>query len=425
MHLGPYPDLDGYDRAVTLDSAEPLTAYRERFVVEEPDLIYLDGNSLGRLPRSAAEQVAEAVQEQWGRRLIRSWNDSWWDLQLEIGDMLAPILGAAPGQVLISDSTTVNLYKLARAAMRLRPGRSKVLSDDLNFPGDVYVLESAATDEASGSVRLIPSDGVHGPFEDLVAALDDDVALVSVSATAFKSGYTYDFAALADAVHAVGALLLLDLSHAVGVVDQSLDETGVDLAVGCTYKYLNGGPGAPAFLYVRHELQESLGNPIQGWFAHADPFSFDLGFRPTNGVRRYHVGTMPVLSLVGCRAGIEMVAEVGVEAMRRASLSLTTFAEELFDDVLAPRGFEFASPRDPARRGSHLSIAHDRAWQLTQALTNEAEVVPDFRAPRHLRWGFAPLYTTHVEIHTAVHRLARIVDDEQWRAYPESADGVT
>jgi kynureninase len=426
MELGPFVDDPAHDRAVELDAAEPLTQWRDRFVIEDPEMIYLDGNSLGRLPRAAAPAIDDAVHRQWGQRLIRSWNDGWWDLQIEIGDILAPTIGASPGEVIVSDSTSVNLYKLALGALRARPDRTTVVTDDLNFPSDLYILESAAAQCGAGHrVEIVESDGLHGPVEALLAAIDDTTALVSLSATTFKSGYTYDMAAIARAAHDHGALVLWDLSHSAGVIDQGLNATDADLAVGCTYKYLNGGPGSPAFLYVRADLQAGLENPVHGWFAHEDPFAFDLDFRSTDGPRKFHVGTMPMLSLVATRVGAELAAEAGVASMRRASMSLTAWAEQLFDEMLAPLGFEFATPRDPERRGSHVSLAHDRAWQLTQALIDVGQVLPDFRAPNHLRLGFAPVYTTHVEIHTAFRRLAHIVESRIWEGYPETASAVT
>jgi kynureninase len=425
MDLGPFADDPLHRRAVALDAAEPLTGYRSRFVIDDPELVYLDGNSLGRLPRAATAALSDVVEHQWGSRLIRSWNEGWWDLQLEVGDLIAPIVGASPGEVMVSDSTTVNLFKLAAAALAARPDRHTVVTDDLNFPSDLYVLESAASMAGGRRVKVVPSDDVHGPVEAIIDAIDDDTALVSLSATTFKSGFTYDMAEITAAAHRHGALVLWDLSHSAGVIDQGLGAAAVDLAVGCTYKYLNGGPGAPAFLYVRSDLQDQLDNPVHGWFAHADPFAFEERFRPTAGIRRFHVGTVPVLSLAGVATGAAMVAEVGVAAMRRASVSLVGWAEELHDLLLAPLGFELATPREPSRRGSHLSVTHDRAWQITQALIEIGKVLPDFRAPRHLRLGFAPLYTSHVEIHTAFRRIADIVSSGVWQDYPETPAAVT
>lgn len=426
VELGPFSDDPLFAEAQALDDASELAGWRERFRIDDPELIYLDGNSLGRLPVAAVEAVANAVEDQWGRRLIRSWNEGWWDLQLEVGDAIAPVIGARSGEVIVSDSTTVNLYKLAIAALAARPGRSRVVTDDLNFPSDVYVLESAAHHaEGQRAVEIVRSDGVNGPVDALVAALDEDTALLSLSATTFKSGYTYDIAALTAAAHEVGALVLWDLSHSAGAIDQGLAAAAADLAVGCTYKYLNGGPGSPAFVYVRSDLQAVLDSPVHGWFAHDDPFAFDLEFHQTDGMRRFHIGTMPVLSLVGAKAGAELAAQAGSRRLGATSVSLVGWAERLFDQLLAPLGFDFASPRDPMRRGSHVSVGHDNAWQITQALIEEGRVLPDFRAPRHLRLGFAPQYTTHVEIHTAFRRLVEIVNSGVWETYPAVPTEVT
>ncbi len=422
MELGPFPDVTGHDEAVALDADNPLVAHRDSFVVTDPELLYLDGNSLGRLPAEAAELVEDTVRRQWGERLIRSWNEGWWEQQVALGDLLAPVIGAGPGEVIISESTTTNLFKLAVAAMRARPGRSTVVTDDLNFPTDNYALAGAAARE----VRMVgSSDGIHGPTEEILEALDEDVALLSLSHTCFKSGFVYDLPRLTAAAHEVGALVLWDLSHSAGSVPVGLAEHGVDMAVGCTYKHLNGGPGSPAFLYVRRDLQDQLDNPIAGWWGHEDPFAFDLEFRPTEGIRRFHVGTMPMLSLNAIEAGVRQVVDVGIDTIREVSVSLTSFLVEQADEHLAGLGFTVASPRDPAKRGSHVSLAHPDGWPITRALIEEANVLPDFRAPDNLRLGIAPLYVTHVDVHTAVQRIARVVRDNLHEPYRGTTAAVT
>ncbi|MGH3667023.1 MAG: aminotransferase class V-fold PLP-dependent enzyme, partial [Acidimicrobiia bacterium] len=248
IDLGPFPSASGFDAAFELDGSDPLAGFKERYVFSDPDLIYLDGNSLGRLPSAAAPIVEQVVRHEWGDRLIRSWNDGWWDLQLEIGDRLAPIIGAGPGEVIISDSTSVNLYKLATAALRAQPGRDKIISDDSNFPTDVYVLQGVAA-ASRATLEIVATEDAADPMRVLESALDERTAFVSLSHTAFKSGYTYDLAGMTEKVHRLGGLVLWDLSHSVGVVPIHLEEAGADLAVGCTYKYLSGGPGSPAFLY--------------------------------------------------------------------------------------------------------------------------------------------------------------------------------
>ena len=317
----------------------------------------------------------------------------------------------------MSDSTSVNLYKLASAAVAARAGRPRVVTDDLNFPSDVHVLRGVAR-RGGGELDVVASDGVHGPIEAIEAALDERTALLSLSHTVFKSGYTYDLAAMTARAHEVGALVLWALSPSVGAVPVDLGGAGADLAVGCTYKYLNGGPGSPAFLYVRRELQDELANPISAWWGHDDPFGFDLGFAPARGIRRFHTGTMPMLSLVGAEPGIAVVAEAGIAAIRAKSEALVAFAESLWRSKLEPRGIGWASPTDAAHRGSHATLAHPDAWRITQALIEVGRVLPDFRTPDNLRLGFSPLTTSFVEIHTAMERLRRIVDGgvhEQYR----------
>lgn len=428
MDLGPFPDTAGHDRATTLDAADPLAGERDAFVVTDPELVYLDGNSLGRLPTDAPGLVDDVVQRQWGERLIRSWNEGWWELPARLGDLLAPVVGARSGEVLLSESTSTNLFKLAGAALLARPGRSRVLTDDLNFPTDVHVLDGLCRLLGGDRrVEVVASpDGVRGPVEELEAALaEGDVALLSLSHVVYRSGYAYDVARLTEAAHAAGALVLWDCSHSVGSVPVGLAEAGVDLAVGCSYKHLNGGPGAPAWLYVREELQDELSNPITGWFGHAEPFGFDLGFEPARGIRRFAVGTTPVLSMAAAEAGIAQVARVGIDAVRAKSVALSSYLVELADEVLVPLGFELASPREPARRGGQVALRHDDAWPITRALVQDAKVLPDFRAPDVLRLGLAALTTSFLDVHTAVHRIAAVVRDGRHEAYRGTTATVT
>ena len=405
--LGPYPAAEGYDLARRLDADDPLAEYRQRFVHPEPDLIYLDGNSLGMLPKDASTILQEVVDHQWGRRLIRSWEEGWWDLQLQLGDLLAPLLGANPGEVMISDSTSVNLYKLAMAAVAARPDRSKIITDDLNFPTDVYILGGVA--KATGTdLEVLPSDGVHGPVEELTRAIDSETALVALSHTTFKSGYTYDLGYITRIAHDNGAMVLWDCSHSVGAIPIDFETAGVDLAVGCTYKYLNGGPGSPAFVYVRRDLQTRLDNPISAWWGHADPFAFALEFEPVTGIRRFHTGTMPVLSLAALEPGARLVNEAGIEEIRKKSIQMGEFFVQQCQTHLEPLGFRLLSPRDPERRGSHVALGHDQAMHLTKALLHRAKVLADFRTPDSIRLGFSALYNSFVEIHTAVQRTVRV-----------------
>jgi kynureninase len=409
FHLGPFPQAKGFAEALALDRSDPLSGFRERFHLVDADLIYLDGNSLGRLPIALQPLLEKVVAEEWGEGLIRSWNERWWDLQMVLGDRLASLVGAAAGEVIISDSTSVNLYKLAMAALSAGGKRRKTVTDDANFPTDLYVLSGVA-ESMGGSLDVVAVDGAASPVDAIAAAVDEDTALVALSHTTFKSGHTYDLAEVTSLAHRAGALMLWDLSHSVGVVPIDLDGSGTDLAVGCTYKYLNGGPGSPAFLYVRRDLQESLVNPIRGWWGHADPFAFDLEFRPTHGIRKFHTGTMPILSLAAVEAGIDDVEAAGIERIRAKSVSLTDFFIGQWEEHLAELGFGLVTPRDPLMRGSHVSLSHPDAWPIDVALIEIGKVIPDFRAPDNLRFGLAPLYNTHQEAHTAVQRIRAIVD---------------
>jgi kynureninase len=425
IEMGPFPDAPGYDEAAANDQADPLASFRERYLNPDPYLIYLDGNSLGRLPVAALTTIEETTRHQWGDRLIRSWNDGWWDLQLRLGDKLAPLIGAGPGEVIISDSTTVNLYKLALAAMNDAPEeRTRIVTDDLNFPSDLYILAGLA-DQAGGDLVVVPSDGVEAPLEGLAEAIDETTALVSLSHTAFYSGYTYDMAQVTAMAHDAGARILWDCSHSVGALPIDLGACQADLAVGCTYKYLNGGPGAPAFLYVRSDLQGTLQNPIAGWWGHARPFDLDPHYEPVSGIRRFHTGTMPILSLAATEAGLDDVLDAGIEAIRAKSLALSEYLIGRVREHLTPLGFRFASPLDPNRRGSHVSISHEEAWPINLALIERANLIPDFRAPDSIRLGLSPLYTSFVDLHTAVQRIGAIVTSGAYDEYANVTATVT
>jgi len=423
--LGPYRDIPGYDEAVARDEQDPLSHHRDRYVRPDPDLIYLDGNSLGRLPAKAVDIVTDTVSRQWGDRLIRSWNDGWWDLQLRLGDKLAPLLGARPGEVIISDSTTVNLYKLALAAVAAAPAsRDMIVTDDLNFPSDVYILDAVAK-RTGRNLDIVVSNGVDGPVGDLAATIDEKTALVSLSHTVFQSGYTYDLAEITSLAHEVGALVLWDCSHSVGAVPIDLAAANVDLAVGCTYKHLNGGPGSPAFLYVREDLQNALENPIAGWWSHAAPFDLDLVYRPVSGIRRFHTGTMPILSLAAIEAGLDGVLEATVPAVREKSLAQGAYLVDQVTTHLRPLGFDLASPTDPERRGAHISVRHPAAWPINLALIDRAKVIPDFRAPDTIRLGLSALYTRFVDIHTAVQRTVQVVAGREYEDFGDVVATVT
>ncbi len=393
--------------AEALDRGDPLAGFRDRFVFDEPALIYADGNSLGRLPRETVERLRARVEE-WGSRLVGAWPD-WIDLPLEVGDLLAGgVLGARAGEVLVSDSTSVNLYKLAAAALELRPG--VIVTDAANFPTDRYVLAGL------GEVVRFESDSIEGPTkEDVARALEGwDVSLVSLSHVAYRSGALADLGAITELAHEADALVLWDLSHSAGAVPIELDASGADLAVGCTYKYLNAGPGAPAFLYVRRELQSALRSPIWGWFGQRDQFAMGPSYDPVPGIGRFLAGTPPILDLTAVEVGAALVAEAGIPALRDKSAALTDLAVQEHDDRLARLGFALGSPREAARRGAHVSVRHPDAWRICRAAIERAALVPDFRAPDSIRLGFPPLYTRFVDVWDAVDRLAQLVESGEY-----------
>jgi kynureninase len=417
----------GLEYACWLDAEDELAQFREEFVLAEPDLIYLDGNSLGRLPQKTAERLGATVANEWGRDLIRGWNAGWYDAPSRIGDRIGRLVGASNGQVVVSDSTSVNLFKLVMAALSLQPGRERIVSDVLNFPSDLYVLQGSI--HLLGNqhrLHLIPSgDGITVDQPALLRAIDERTALVTLSHVTFKSGFLHDAAAVTERAREVGALVLWDLSHSVGVVPIDLDGWGADLAVGCCYKYLNGGPGAPAFLYVRRELQERASSPIWGWFGQRAPFGFDLDYEPTEGVSRFLVGTPPILSLMALEPALELTLEAGIERIRQKSVSLTSYLVYLVDTVLAPLGFRLGSPRNAARRGSHVSIRHPEGYRINRALIEEMQVLPDFREPDNIRLGLAPLYTSFSEVWEAVDRVRRVVTEERYLQYRQDRLHVT
>ncbi len=407
------------DRALALDAADPLAAFRERVVVADPDLLYLDGNSLGRLPHATADRLRTHVEQEWGDRLVRGWPD-WIDLPGVVGDELgAALLGVGAGQTLVCDTTSTNLFKLAVAALR-STGRTVVVTDDDNFPSDRHVLSGVA-DLLGGELRLVHSDLDGGvSLAALDEALGDDVGLVSLSHTAYRSGALAPVAEVDALAHAVGALTLWDLSHSVGAVP--CDLSTADLAVGCTYKYVNAGPGAPAWLWVREGLE--LANPVQGWFGAADPFAMDDPWAPAPGVRRFLTGTPPVGGLLAVQEGVRLLAEAGLLRLREKGRALTSYLVELADDWLAPHGVRVASPRDPDRRGSHVVLEHPEAWQLTQELSARG-VVGDYRVPDRVRLGPAPLYTRFVDVHDALVVVREVLETGAHLSRPAAPARVT
>ncbi|MCQ1953399.1 kynureninase [Arthrobacter sp. zg-Y238] len=397
--------------AKELDAADPLAGYRNRFLPAEGVHAYLDGNSLGRPLRATAENLQDFVSRQWGGRLIRGWDEEWLELPGRIGDALGEVaLGAAPGQCIVADSTTVLLYKLARAAVAARPGRTEILLDADNFPTDRYVLEGVAR-ECGLTLRWASADYAGGVSAEAVAdAVGPQTALAVFSHVAYRSGYLADSAAINKIVHDAGGLVLWDLCHSVGAVPAELDAEGADYAVGCSYKYLNGGPGAPAWAYVAARHQADFSQPIQGWLGSSDPFGMAQGYVPAEGIRRLVSGTPPILGMLAMQDMIALLREAGMEAVRAKSQALTEYAVTAVDALLAPRGVVLASPRDPERRGSHITIDHPKFKAVTAALWEQG-IIPDYRNPDGIRLGLSPLSTSFVETFTGIEAvLAKLQD---------------
>jgi kynureninase len=427
------------DFAKQLDQQDSLASYREQFVASDPDMIYLDGNSLGRLPRSVIERMKKAVEQEWGADLIRGWNKGWWESPARIGNKIGSLIGAAKGQVVVGDQTSVNLFKLAAAALRLQPQKKRIITDTFNFPSDLYILQgidqllppspSGRGVRGEGNheiIRIGASDNDITPdLAGLEAVINADTALVTLSHVTFKSGYLYDMAHITKLAHQKGALVLWDLSHSVGAVPIELDNCDVDFAIGCTYKYLNGGPGAPAFLYVNRRIQNDVTSPIWGWWGQKDPFEFDLNYQPAPGVQRFLVGTAPMLSTIAMEEALTPMLEAGMAALRLKSILMTDYASYLTDHLLAPLGFSLGSPRDSARRGSHISIRHEEGYRINRAMIEEMNVIPDFRAPDNIRLGFAPLYTSFTDIWEGFDRIRRVMEEKRYENYPKQKLTVT
>lgn len=395
--MTPLTATDLISRAEALDAVDPLAHARDRFDLPL-GVVYLDGNSLGAKPVTVGPAVADVLDRQWGTDLIASWTrNDWWQAPERFGERIAPMVGAAPGQVVVADSTTVNVFKQAVGGLRLRPGRSRIVADASTFPTNAYVVESAA--ELMGhTVHWVDPEG-------LGEVLDDDVALVMMNHVDYRMGTLRDMPALTTQAHACGALVQWDVCHSVGIMPIAFDALGVDLAVGCTYKYLNGGPGAPAFSYVNTQHIPAFAQPLSGWNGHADPFAMETSYRPDEGISRMRVGTPDIVSLLTAEAALEAFNGVDLGLARAKTQSLT----ELFIaavDALVPSGVvEIVTPRDPVRRAGQVSVAHPEAGNLVEALARRG-VITDFRRPDIVRFGFAPLYVRHGDAVTAALALA-------------------
>ena len=395
------------DDMAALDRRDDLAAMREKF--DLPDgIIYLDGNSLGPLPRHVPARLAEVVTEQWRNDLIKSWNiHGWMQMPQTVGDRIAPLIGAGPGEVLAGDSTTVNLFKLMAAALEQRPGRKVIVSQAGNFPTDNYLAEGLIRFAGqSHELRLVDGDDVTG-------AIDDTVALVSLTQVDYRSGYVQDLTSVTKAAHAAGALMLWDLCHSAGALEVDLHGADADFAVGCSYKYLNGGPGAPAYLFVAKRLQDQVSQPLTGWMGHAAPFAFEQSYRPAPGITRQRSGTPSILAMSALDAALDLFDGLDMGLVRRKSLSLTEHFIQLMEQRCGSFGFSLASPREQDRRGSQVSWRHEQGFAISRALVAQG-VIGDFRAPDIMRFGFAPLFVRHVDVWDAVAAIEGLMRSGGW-----------
>ena len=394
-------------QAMAADAADPMTTLRSAFVLPD-NLIYLDGNSLGPLPRRTVERIQRLTEVEWGESLIRSWNDHGWiDMPEQVAAVIGTLVGAAPDEVAVADSVSVNLFKLLAAGLRLRPDRRVILTEEENFPTDQYIAQGLADLLADRiSLRVVPRG-------DLADALDEDVAVLMLTQVDFRTGAIHDLAGWTASAHNVGALALWDLSHSAGAIPVDLAGARADMAVGCGYKYLNGGPGAPSFAYVARKHHGGLRSPLWGWMGHDAPFEFDVAYRPAPGVESLRVGTPPILSLAALQCGVETIAEVGISRLRARSVRLTEMFIAGVERACAGHGLELASPRDPDRRGSQVSFRHEGGYAIMQALIARG-VIGDFRSPDLLRFGFAPVYVRYLDVYDAVDAIAEIMSSREW-----------
>lgn len=413
------------------DINDPLSGFRDRFRRSDEKLIYLDGNSLGMMPVKTREILEDTITLQWGDSLVGGWNIGWWEMPSVTGRLISTIIGAGEEEVIVCDSTSVNLYKLLFAALKMRPGRKKIVSDELNFPSDLYIMQGVAANSSEGHyIELARSDdGIGVSDQALESVIDDNTAVVVLTHVCFKSGFMYDIGRITDLAHQKGALIIWDLCHSVGAVEIGLNRAGADMAVGCTYKYLNGGPGSPSFLYARKDIQDSLQSPVWGWLGESDPFKFSPEFSPAKGVGKFLAGTPGILSMSAIKPALEITLEAGIEALRGKSVAMTSFFLEMASEKLFPIGVTPGSPADPARRGSHISLRHPEGYRISKALIDpfrgEFRIIPDFRPPDNIRFGFAPLYNSFIEIYNTVNQLEWIIRERIYEEYDYDTGCVT
>lgn len=395
------------DAAVELDQADPLAAFRDQFQIPV-GVLYLDGNSLGALPKAVPARLAELIANEWGAGLVRSWNNAgWYEMPRRLGDKIGRLIGAQPGEVAAADSTSVNLFKVLAAALKLNPNRRVIVSEPDNFPTDLYMAQGLINLLGGGyELRLRSADA-------LLDAIDQETAVVLLTHVNYRTGYRHDMQALTAHAHAQGALIIWDLAHSAGAMPVNLSAAKADLAIGCGYKYLNGGPGAPAFVYVAERHQADFSQPLSGWMGHAQPFAFDWQYMPAEGIGRYLCGTQPVLSMAALECAVDLLLTADLVQVREKSLALAELFIKLVEQRCAAHGLELVTPRQPEKRGSQICLRHPEGYAMMQALIAQG-VIGDFRAPDILRFGLTPLYLRYVDVWDTVDQLAAMLDSRAW-----------
>jgi kynureninase len=416
--------------ALELDKNDPLASFRSKFVITDPNLCYLDGNSLGRLPHATVKAVSDFLSQEWGNEVVTGWSH-WIDEAQVAGDLVGrAALGAAPGQVLVCDTTSVNFYQLCLAAINARPGRKTIITDAANFPTDRYILDGIAKQLGLNLVIIDNEDPAIAENELITAELlerymTEDVALVTFEVIQYRSGARTDIKSVTDLARSYGALVVWDASHATGAIEMNFDECGVDLAVGCTYKYGNSGPGSPAWLYVNKRIQNELQVPIQGWFGNEDQFGMGPNFEKASGIRGFQIASPSIIGIRGVQIAFEMIAEAGIEAIASKAAIGTQMMIDLFDEWLAPLGYTLLTSRNPNERGGHISIGHPDAARICVALRKFANVIPDYRTPNSIRLAIAPLPTSYIEVWDGFQRIRDLTETRQYEKVEGSDSRVT
>ena len=421
--------MSEFQTAQALDKKDPLAEFRTYFVLT-PNEIYLDGNSLGKLPKAAQKAVQDTVAKQWGERLIRSWNEAWLELPSRLAEKYAKLLQVSKEEVIIGESTSVRLYQVLHALAKSDLSPKHLGTDNLNFPTDLYVMEGIAQDFSFGEMTQIDyGQEIEADLEILKTTIKEKPGIYCLSLVSYKSSYLYPMKVLNLWAEQHRSILVWDLSHAVGAVTIDLKETATKIAVGCSYKYMNGGPGAPAFLFIQKALQRKLANPIQGWFGHKNPFAFESDYHPNQGIDRFASGTPPILSLQAMEAGVDLALKAGIKNIRKKSVLQSEFFLEGVQEKLLPLGYQLESPTDPECRGSHVTLSHPASWEICQSLlqgtSKDSKIIPDFRPPHFIRFAITPLYTRFEELQKVIFRLESIVLTKEYQKFKTNKPRVT